>query len=401
MLIKLIPTLCSLLLLFTILHSIFIVVKVGEKSYQKRVYVTVMSFWTLIISFVCFRQIYLLENNIVVTGYLHCNLMIMGTFCQLSLIWYALTALSHKKINLKAILLLLSPAVLAVGANLLWNAHKGYDITHHFKTLEELTDNIFSVTVFLRFAMLLVQLLYMGLLIYSVKQLVPIYNKYLSDTQSNERYNLDWLHTFVRGICTIALVYFILASCPNYYTQILYCLVASYAFLNLTDCVWEYKDFPKFNEVKLKWSFLKGWSAEFAHENNDNISDNSNNNQIEKTPITENVIEQLHAYIIEKNLYANIDLTMRDLLINFPQSLDTHTLVELLAEKGSTFQSFIRDIRIEKSAAIMAESDNLSLYKEIYYRVGFSHYSSFSRAFTTVMGVSPSKYKQSIKSTLK
>lgn len=390
-----IPSVAITILITTIIYGLVVAVKAAEDSYPRRVYITVLLVWIFTILFLGYRQFQLVETRETISGYLYCNLILMGIFCQISLMAYAIAVLFHTKIKLKNLLIFLLPAIAVAVANVGWNLYKGFGWFHYYPSMEALKQDIPSVTVALRISMLLVQAFYMGALAYSAIKLVPIYNKYLSNNQANEEYNLHWIYKYITGISIITVVYFIVATMPSNYTTTLYCVVTTYAFMLLTSCVWEYKSFPKFYEVNLKWSIRKGWTAQFANESHELLSEDPIETCEEEQLEVPNIVDNLKIYIIENKLYANVDLTMKDTLNSFNNDEITSViLIHQLAERSLTFQSFIRQIRIECAVAMMAETKGELLYKDIFYKVGFSHYSSFSRAFTTVMGISPAQYRE-------
>lgn len=386
----LLPVLSGTMLFMTIVYSIYMVLKEAEVSYQRSVYISIMLFWGFAIFSLIVRQLYFVINGIEIDGYLYCSSIILGMICLLSMLWYVIAVLFQKRILVKWIIILLLPAVLTVVANLAWNHYNDIPLTHHFSTFADFKANIFSTTALLRYSMLIVQLAYILILIYSIKRLVPIYDKYISETHSNEQYNLHWLYKYYRVICMISVVYFILCFFPNNYTYTLYCIVAASAFVIFTSCVWEYRSFPKIEDIKPSWTLIDGWSAKFSNE--------TEGDSIAEHQIDSGIVVALERYIIDHQLYANVDLMMKELLANYP-NLTSNELIYQLDQEGATFQSFIRKIRIERAAEIIRASENKMQYKDIFYQVGFSHYSSFSRAFTSVMGVSPANYNQQGKSS--
>ncbi len=391
---KIIPLIAFAALIATFIYSLCVAVKVAEDTYPRRVYIVVLVIWIIVIGFFAYRQITFADSGREVDGYLYCNVIAMGTFCQLSLLAYAISVLFYTKINLKSVLLFLFPAVIVVGANVVWNLCNGISWFDYYPSLDALMADFFSVTVMLRISMLVIQAFYVIGLYYCAKSIVPIYNKYLSNNQANEEYNLYWIYSYMFGYSLIMFVYFIVALAPNAWTMTLYCLVAIYAFIILTGCVWEYKSFPKFYEVNLQWSLKEGWSAKFADNSRDILELEEKPSENINVEDIEDVVDDLRLHIITTKLYSRIDLSIKEVLAdyNHPQ-LTSGVLIDQLSQHGYTFQTFIREIRIERAVAIKSDMHNNILYKDIFPQVGFSHYSSFARAFTIVKGVSPSQYK--------
>lgn len=373
--------------LMTLIYSLYIVMVGAEASYQRNVYAGVLSMWIAAISSVLVRRVVYLINGIEVKGFLYCGSTIMGMICLMIMVWYLVAVLFQKRIKLKWTLLVVMPTILVVVANLIWNSYNGLSFNHFYATFAEFKANAFSVTSLLRYSMLLLQVGYILFIIYSIRRLVPIYNKYISDTHSDESYNLNWLYKYYKVLCSISVVYFLICIAPNCYTYLLYIVVATYAFISLTSSVWEYKSFPKIEEVEPYWSPKTGWSARFPSEVQQQSTINPENDNVSVT------VTELKRYIIEHELYTTVDLTMNELLACYPE-LTSQRLINMLANEGFTFQSFIRQIRVERAAEIIRVSENRMIYKDIYYQVGFSQYSSFARAFTAITGISPSNYNQ-------
>ena len=62
---------------------------------------------------------------------------------------------------------------------------------------------------------------------------------------------------------------------------------------------------------------------------------------------------------------------------------------------GKTFTDYINNIRLRYAATLLTESE-ISI-SDICYRSGFNNFSYFSRSFKRQFGVSPQKFKNSIK----
>lgn len=375
------PIIAVSLLICVLMLSIIIIARVGQKSFSRNVYLGVLVFWCIVLFTECYRLIMFADRGIDFSGYLYGTLIIMSTPCQLSLIFYAATVLFHRHINTKMMLLFLSPALVFMALNIGWDIHQKLPIVNYFHSLPELKANTRTVTFALRISLLIVQFLYMVFAVYSIRKIIPIYNRYLASTQSNENYNLHWLYRFMTALCAIALVYFITAFYMSPLNIIIYSLVASASFVLLISCIQEYESFPKFSEVKLQWSLKKGWHTLQRHTTSN-------------TPLkARKSFQEILSWITENKLYANADFSLKELLNDFP-NLSNTTLIETLELEGFTFQSLVRHIRIQMAIKIINETsaDDLRC-KDIYYQVGFSHYSSYARAFTSVMGIPPSQYK--------
>ncbi len=107
--------------------------------------------------------------------------------------------------------------------------------------------------------------------------------------------------------------------------------------------------------------------------------------------IDEKMFTLFKEWVKESKCYRDRTFSIKDVITEFPE-MSGARLIDMFASHGYTFQSYIRECRVHEAADIIKRSQGDMQYKEIFSKVGFSHYSSFARAFTAVMGVSPSKY---------
>src|SRR4051812_24546707 len=68
-----------------------------------------------------------------------------------------------------------------------------------------------------------------------------------------------------------------------------------------------------------------------------------------------------------------------------------HVCRVLRRERGLTFATLLRDVRLAEARRLLCESS--CSMKEIAFRVGFRHPSQFTRVFSARCGVSPSQYR--------
>lgn len=141
-----------------------------------------------------------------------------------------------------------------------------------------------------------------------------------------------------------------------------------------------YKHFPNLDEIRLRWSFRKGW-----------IKWEKEDAPVVCAQTHDQMCEKIATWMREERPYIYTQFSMSDILKQFPE-LNGRTLVETFARRNYTFQSYVREVRINEAIRIMDESIVPLRFNEVYHKVGFSHYSSFSRAFTAVKGLSPSNY---------
>ena len=101
-----------------------------------------------------------------------------------------------------------------------------------------------------------------------------------------------------------------------------------------------------------------------------------------------NIIEQVKAEILHQLPSANVTDSSVAKAINMSQ----RSLQRKLQQQGSSFKYLLNDLRSELAQHYIQDS-NLSLL-DIAFMLGFSEYSSFSRAFKRWTGLSPSACRE-------
>ncbi|MDY3128815.1 MAG: AraC family transcriptional regulator, partial [Berryella intestinalis] len=100
-----------------------------------------------------------------------------------------------------------------------------------------------------------------------------------------------------------------------------------------------------------------------------------------------NLVRQAQSYI-DRNLGAapSIEEIAEALYVS-----KSHVCAAFKRETGTTIARWTSDLRIERSLVLMENPAN-SL-SHIAHSVGFSHLSSFSKAFKQTLGISPSAWR--------
>lgn len=378
------PSYFTLAIIFTLIAGIVAILRTAEPSHQRRVFIYVILTWLPLMALIFFRQLQLIEHARPLDGCFNNNVIISGMWGFLSLTLYGSSVIFHKRFNFKTVLLFLLPAIIVVIADVAWLIYKDLPLNHTYADFAAIKADFGSITITLRLAMVIIQLLYISFLCYNITQLVPIYNKYIEHTESEERYKLSWLYNYITAISILIIPYFLLVISQSYWVQIIYASAVSITFAILIDCVRTFKFFPMFNEIKLQWTFKEGWIEEHQYQKQHNHQPLRN---------ADKVCNDIDKWMRSTKQYCKPDFSMKDILAEYP-TLTGPTLIWLFERRNTTFQTYIRYIRINEAIEIMRQSTNEDIqYKDVFYKVGFSHYSSFSRAFTAVMGVSPKNYK--------
>lgn len=362
----------------------------AEPSYNRNLLIGIMLFWIPLCISILIRTSQAIYDEELL-GYLSNRMVLMGMVAILSWVIYGASVIFHRRLNYKKILIGLIPAIVVTAVNFILHSCAKVPISYIHDDWELLIEELGEPFVIVRFAMLAVQLAYIIFFCVNMYQLIPIYNKYICDNESNEQYNVDWLYTFIVAFLGITIVYSITIIVQTPFTVSLYCVVTSLCYALLIDfnIRFHQKDLSQYNNLNLYWSFKRGWELKNREEIEDVIRGQRDEAEMALFE------QQLHDWIIETKQYADISFSMSDVLNHFDES-DSNHLIEVLERCGYSFQSYIREIRILEAIKILRsrKDDDCEKvrYKELYYQVGFSHYSSFARAFTAVVGVSPSQY---------
>jgi AraC-like DNA-binding protein len=95
---------------------------------------------------------------------------------------------------------------------------------------------------------------------------------------------------------------------------------------------------------------------------------------------------------LEGNLEERITLKQTSEMVNLSYGYFSELFQR---EVGTNFSQYLQSIRIEKAKTLLMDSF-LSI-KEISFKVGFRHESTFCEEFKNVVGTSPSAYRKKIK----
>lgn len=89
--------------------------------------------------------------------------------------------------------------------------------------------------------------------------------------------------------------------------------------------------------------------------------------------------------------YSRKGLSLEEVAQNY--DLTTYQVRKEISYKyDCTFNEYLRKVRIEEAAHLLKEND--ADIKQIAYEVGFSHPSSFNRAFKQEKNISPTEYRK-------
>lgn len=104
------------------------------------------------------------------------------------------------------------------------------------------------------------------------------------------------------------------------------------------------------------------------------------------------LIRKLNQLMTEERLFALENLTLGQLAEEL--EITSHQLSELLNSKlGRSFNNFVNEYRIEEACRMLIEEPDRSVVS-IGVAVGFNSNSAFYKAFSSIKGISPAKYRK-------
>ncbi len=101
-------------------------------------------------------------------------------------------------------------------------------------------------------------------------------------------------------------------------------------------------------------------------------------------------IDEVHSIVVSN--IANENFGVRELASSLNLS-SSQTLRKVKAATGKSVNQYIRELRLEKAAMLLKNTDNTA--SEIAYQVGFNSASYFNKTFSKYFGVTPGEYKTS------
>lgn len=311
--------------------------------------------------------------------------IVTGFIMFLIFMLYPAKAIHPSVLTARHILLTLVPSVILFVVYLIWHNVNDIPFDKVFTSWEDVTAAENRVTVLMRLGMLMGFYVYYFAFFYNIYKLIPIYQKHIENTHGDTEHNILWLKTFIFSMAAIGAVYLLNMYCINPLNYGIYMFVGVVAFCIIIDNAMYYKPFDKPETFNVKWSVRKGWYVEDDVENS--------GTEISLTSRDEELFEELDDWMKRAKPYTNHEFNSNKIKDHFPE-FTYNCLNHVLAENNLTFQSYVRDLRINEAIRLMNDnSKNLSI-KEISYTVGFTHYSSFSRAFSSVTGVAPQNYNK-------
>lgn len=367
-----------------LLFGVILNLKYREKNVYQGYLISMLLFWAAVMSFVYVKFHIDGMNSISYNrDVISVPVLLLGFPSFISLISYPVVILNARLLKAWQWVKLLLPMLVVCTLYIVWHAITGEDPMRVYPTYSDLFHDIYTTTVLLRLLLVATYILYVVFVLRSIKQLIPIYNDYVHNNIADSDYNVDWVRRLVKYISYLVACYLLLLFSNSRIVNMVYLL----SVLTLYCYVVEMSLFHKISEdimpLDIRWSKAKGWYV-------------VERGRVRKlTRDFEKKGQQIDHWMEKEMLYVKVDFTINDILTEFPEM--THLeLTTLLRLRGETFQSYVRKYRINKACEIMEQQSDSVYPKQLYDRVGFSHYSSFSRSFIAVVGKSPSDYLKDI-----
>ncbi len=309
----------------------------------------------------------------------------MGVPCFISIISLPAAVLNTQLLRTKSWLVLSTPMILALIGYYAWHWIMGNNPAAQY-TQAEMWQNITDPTIIMRLSLITLFTICIIATLISLWQMVPIYSKYIEENLSDSAYNVEWIKVSIIMVAVIAICYFAMLIACSPYVTLAYIISITIFFTYLIDISLFHRPLEGIAPLDVRWRRGLGW-----HVNTEAIETKASGREL-KT-----IGAKIDAWMSESKQYTMIDFTTENILNEFTE-LSQQELTEFFRSRGETFQSYVRGYRIRLACEIIKTNGNNISAKQLFSDVGFSHYSSFSRSFVTVMGQSPSQYISSLRS---
>lgn len=347
-----------------------------NKLQKTLMYITLM--WFFIFTWILFKH-FILEVNISRSGILNFHTLLYGFMGLVTIFIYPAMAIHSELLTSKNGLILISPFITILIIYATWHIITGKDMWYYYTSINEFIDNIYSPTIILRLLMLICIFFYVTIIVINIMQLIPLYDKYISDNYTDTAHNVGWLKSWILALLFICILYLIMCFARYRIVLILYILSVMISFIFLTYNAIRSKLFVTGDHLKISFNITKGWHLEEL------ISIPIDTDKLHKT------IQNFDNWICKKKPFLKSTFSIDEVYQIYPL-LRYPILTKVLARRGYTFQSYVRKCRIEYACTLMSDFPDMT-FKEIAYKSGFTHADSFSRAFTQEIGKSPKAFK--------
>lgn len=322
----------------------------------------------------------------------------LGLIAFFATMTYYMVAAHRNLFTLRNGILFLSPVLLTLIVYVSWHWGAGVPMDYAYGSLSEVWDNRFTVPVILRVLMYLFFLVYQGVMIRNMWHLDAMRkeNSFLNSPDAVS--NIRWLRMVVVGMMAILVMYTILVFIPSLPVLAIYSVVLAAVFIYF---IYNALARPMYEETD-------GWQAVWTLRDGWRIIEGTNQPKLKEVVVEPEAVvpiekpdseEPDYMVLIEKWMkkekpFCNADFSPAEIIAQFPD-LDNESLNDLLQQKEGRPQVYIRRHRIEEACRIIRREKVVKV-AELALRVGFSHMSSFCRAFSTVRGETVLQYMSKV-----
>lgn len=374
-------------LIFNFLHS--------PRSVHRTVLNVILIYWILIlVLLIAMFNVegfdYQFNGNVA-----NMKLMILGIPSFLSLISYPIMAIHPNLVKLKYFLLFVLVLVIVPIIYFIWHTATGLDPFVKYVDFNDFINNITTTTVILRLLTAFSFIVFIVVSVMSIWQVVPLYNNYITDNVADNTYNVDWVRSYLILVVCVGVTYFLMLFVDSKYLNTLYLINLFFLFLYIVDRALFSKVFDGMHPLKIKWTRKLGWHVDESLD----TTDNEEKADGEYKKYLADVRMKVDKWMDETQKYTNVEFTTNDIYVAFPD-FSHNDIKGCLNLSDDTFQTYVRRRRITLACQIIKDNVETIYPKQLYTMVGFSHYSSFSRSFNTVMSESPSDFIKKVKESL-
>lgn len=374
-------------LIAQLLSGIVLIARHNLASKQKAQIIFVLSFWASVMLWFLISNMtdvvdgdFSFEYNV---GICNMDLILSGLLSFFVLVSYPFAVFYSKILRIRTMLIILSPLLTLIFAYFLWHAVVGADPFVVYPTFDVLLQNIATMPVIMRLLIVVAYVVYAVFIFVNMWRIVPIYNELTKGHYSKYSYNINWIKIVTIFYILISLSVFLQLFIKSRYLNMAYLIAFNVAFFYIIEKTLLSKAFEDLNKLGLKWSIKQGWHYLLIP-----------NTPKRPTPIDINVVApQIDKWMRSKRPYTHTHFTSENIIDHFP-GLTTEDLRKIFKRRGTTLHAYIREYRIRQACHIIESHSQDTNLKEVYSAVGFSHYSSFARAFVQLVGMSPTDYIQ-------
>lgn len=255
-----------------------------------------------------------------------------------------------------------------------------------YHNLAEAYRGIETKTALFKVAILMMQLIFTSAVLVTSRSLVPVYQRYIEQNESNPTHNLLWIREVSHMLGVVTAAYIIASSFNVFSVLVVYYVVVIVAYMHMINIFLQHNTLDNlddmYDRLGVKWNWRRMWYV-------DEVS-------VAEVSTARSYFFNIINWISSERPYTNPDFSFKDLAAQFPDMGYSEFDALMRDAKGVSFQAYMRECRIEDAIRLMSDKDKQLRFKEIAHAVGFDNNSSFSRAFKAVKGVSASEWRATV-----